>query len=408
VSNSDKTCYLFTNSFPYGEDENFIARELPFLCQYFKQVSICNLNKSDENLKALPQNVIVKDWFNPSKNSNKNLIFKHWKLISQVFGLELKYHTKHSVKNWKNLLSDFLHQVRRAECLIDELKGQNPKQVVLYSYWMDRWATVLSIVKHYKPQMDFISRTHAFDLYEADNRNGYIKFRRFQLKHIKQVFAVSEHGEKYLKEKYPKYSNRISHAYLGVNNHDLINPIPKNKELIIVSCGSVQDRKRIKEIPAILSHIMVPFKWVHFGDGGEMDLLKNQIQKYHLTHQVELKGHVSNQVFLDYLKKEPISLFLSISRNEGLPYTMMEAISYGIPIFATDAMGCREICTDETGVLLPINFDSIQVATQIENFAQSEMNTEVFRSGIKNFWKENFQAEKNYIEFYKEIEKNHE
>jgi hypothetical protein len=36
------------------------------------------------------------------------------------------------------------------------------------------------------------------------------------------------------------------------------------------------------------------------------------------------------------------------------------------------------------------------------------MNTEVFRSGIKNFWKENFQAEKNYMEFYKEIEKNHE
>lgn len=408
MSNSDKTCYLFTNSFPYGNEENFIEKEIPFLSKYFTNVKIYSLNTSHEMHKSLPSNVSLISWQASLKLSSSRLIFKHWRLLIKVFYQEYKHQPKYTLKSFKGLLSDFLHQIRRAESVIIELKKHDNSSLVLYSYWMDRWATVLSIVKYYKPQMDFISRTHAFDLYEADNRNRYIKFRRFQLKHIKQVFAVSEHGEKYLKEKYPKYSNRISHAYLGVNNHDLINPIPKNKELIIVSCGSVQDRKRIKEIPAILSHIMVPFKWVHFGDGGEMDLLKNQIQKYHLTHQVELKGHVSNQVFLDYLKNEPISLFLSISRNEGLPYTMMEAISYGIPIFATDAMGCREICTEETGVLLPINFDSIQVASQIENFAQSEMNTEVFRSGIKNFWKENFQAEKNYIEFYKEIEKNHE
>jgi glycosyltransferase involved in cell wall biosynthesis len=403
VSNSNKTCILFTNSFPYGDDENFIEKEVPFLSKYFDHVKIYSLTTSHEMRKVLTTNVSVINWQASFKLSSRKLIFKHWCLLIKVFYQEFKHQPKHTLKSFRGLLSDFLQQIRRAESMINELKKYDNSTLVLYSYWMDRWATVLSIVKYYQPQMDFISRSHAFDLYEADNRNGYIKFRRFQLKYIKQVFAVSKHGANYLKEKYPKYSNSFSHAYLGVNNHDLINPIPKIKELIIVSCGSVQDRKRIKEIPAILSHIKVPFKWVHFGDGDEMNLLKNQIQKYHLTHQVELKGHVSNQVFLDYLKNEPITLFLSISRNEGLPYTMMEAISYGIPLFATDAMGCREICTESTGVLLPINFANEEVALQIENFYHSEMNSVEFRKGVKDFWKQNFEAENNYFEFYKLI-----
>jgi nucleoside-diphosphate-sugar epimerase len=37
------------------------------------------------------------------------------------------------------------------------------------------------------------------------------------------------------------------------------------------------------------------------------------------------------------------------------------------------------------------------------SFASSAKNTGVFRAGVKAFWKQNFEAEKNYFEFYKLI-----
>ncbi|MDP2175507.1 MAG: glycosyltransferase [Bacteroidota bacterium] len=404
MSKSEKTCILFTNSFPYGHDENFIEKEVPFLSKYFEKVEIYSLNTSHETPKVLPSNVSMISWQASFKFSSRQLIIKHWILLIKVFYQEFKHQPKHTLSSFRGLLSDFLHQIRRAESMINALKKYDISSLVLYSYWMDRWASVLSIVKHYHPQFDFISRAHAFDLYEEDNRNAYIKFRKFQFQNIKHVYTVSHHGEDYLKLKYPQWGSKISTAYLGVIQHDFVNAMPDDKELKIVSCGSVQDRKRIKEIPQILSQLNTPFHWIHFGDGGEMDLLISNIKKHQIEDKVTLMGHVQNDVFLSYLKNEPVSFFLSLSRNEGLPYTMMEAISFGIPIIATDAMGCREICTVQTGILLPLNDDSKSVSQAIEKFAQSTLNTEAFRTGVKNFWKENFEAENNNFKFYKKIE----
>jgi hypothetical protein len=42
-----------------------------------------------------------------------------------------------------------------------------------------------------------------------------------------------------------------------------------------------------------------------------------------------------------------------------------------------------------------------QVASIISDFKSSEKNTERFRKGVRKFWEENFNADKNYIEFFK-------
>lgn len=306
-------------------------------------------------------------------------------------------------KNVKGLSSGLLQQFYRAEVLHDNFLNENMKDVVLYSYWFDRWVTILGVLKLQQKISSFISRAHAFDLYEEDNINGIINFRKFQLKTITKVFAVSKDGADYLSRKYPNHISKFEYAWLGSKSHLNYNPFSPDM-LTIVSCGSVQDRKRIKEIPAILKNIKVSYKWVHFGDGNEMELLKSNIKVKKTQENVELKGHVPNYQFIEYLKSHPITFFFSISRNEGLPFTMLEAISYGIPIIATDAMGCRELVNEQTGVLIPINFTAEKLASQIEAFYQSDMNTERFRAGVKRFWKEHFEAEKNYMEFYKKIE----
>jgi glycosyltransferase involved in cell wall biosynthesis len=81
--------------------------------------------------------------------------------------------------------------------------------------------------------------------------------------------------------------------------------------------------------------------------------------------------------------------------------SIQEAISFGIPIIATNVGGIHEIVNNRTGILIEKNFDSKKVAEQIEVFITSNKNQEEFRNGVRNFWKENFDAEKVYTEFYK-------
>jgi len=401
--NSNKTCFLFTNSSPYGNDEIFVKNEIPFLTRFFKKVVIFPLNTGKEDEVRENSAFETKYIFNDLAFNSKQVLKENLFLVIRLFLIEFSSHPKQSILKFRNLLSNIVQQIFRAKKLLKELEYLNLSEIVFYSYWMDRWVTILGIVKLLKPEIKIITRAHAFDLYEEDNRNGIIIFRKFQLQSVDKVFAVSNHGKNYLKSKYPKYSNKFECAYLGSQAHHDINIIPNDGKLHIVSCGSVQDRKRIKEIPEILSHLKQPFLWTHFGDGEEMELLKANILKYKIKDYVVLKGHVSNQDFLSFLKEEKCSLFLSVSRNEGLPYSIIEAISYGLPVFATDAMGCREIANDITGETLLFNFDHQLIALKIENFMASEKNNENYRKTIQNYHHLNFNNQINYNKFYKEI-----
>lgn len=81
----------------------------------------------------------------------------------------------------------------------------------------------------------------------------------------------------------------------------------------------------------------------------------------------------------------------------------MEAISFGIPIIATNVGGSSEIASKHTGVL-------IQENPQIEDIKESIIHTLLhksrdlsFRKEIYTFWLRKFNAKDNYIEFTKDI-----
>jgi glycosyltransferase involved in cell wall biosynthesis len=53
---------------------------------------------------------------------------------------------------------------------------------------------------------------------------------------------------------------------------------------------------------------------------------------------------------------DQFSLFVLLSRYEGMPYALMEAMAAGLPCVVTDAVGNRDIVTDEeTGLLVPVD-----------------------------------------------------
>jgi len=112
---------------------------------------------------------------------------------------------------------------------------------------------------------------------------------------------------------------------------------------------------------------------------------------------------MSNEEILAFYKETPIDLFISLSEAEGVPVSMMEAISYSIPILSTDVGGCKEIVIEETGILIPLHTEMSKVAKIIKEFKDSPRNTSEFRKGVRKFWDNNFNVKKNYTSLFETI-----
>ena len=79
---------------------------------------------------------------------------------------------------------------------------------------------------------------------------------------------------------------------------------------------------------------------------------------------------------------------------------MMEAISYGIPVLATNVGVVSEIVTPRTGKLINKNYTQTEFNNELMYVLE---NVQKYSKTAISFFEENYNAEKNYKLFYKEI-----
>ncbi len=258
-----------------------------------------------------------------------------------------------------------------------------------------------------------VARAHSGDLYEdhVSIRNS-ILLRHYQLKWLDAVHPISEMGDEYLKARYPSCRATIRAFYLGTEDPGCFNPQPTD-EFVLVSCATFRHHKRIHRIAEALLHVRKPVTWVHFGDErlGQNDpamaeymLIRERLLTLPHVRFVPM-GYRANADVMEFYKTNSVSLFISLSRYEGIPVSMMEAISFGIPVLSTDVGGCREIVNERTGMLIPLDTSVEEVARIIEGFGQTRFVTSKTRAEVRGYWQEKFNAERNYREFFDGIER---
>lgn len=86
----------------------------------------------------------------------------------------------------------------------------------------------------------------------------------------------------------------------------------------------------------------------------DLEDVKTMISKYHLEDVVELLPWLNHEETLQYVKN---SLFyLTVARYEGLPLAVLEAMSLGKCIVASDVVGNKDCVKDGyNGRLLPLD-----------------------------------------------------
>ena len=392
--------YLFTEKFPYGKHETFLENELPFLSEKFEQIIIISLYKQND-LRKMPHNVDI--WqailaFNP-KNKKKLLLSGIFNFSPFLFAIkEFFYKKVYSDKNriWNFFTSLLMFRAIFAnkklwQRLFNEIKEEDK----LYFYWGDKSALIIPFLKKNIENKIYV-RFHGSDLYEK--AKGYIPFRKYLLPEIDRLIPISENGKDYLMDNYSYVdSKKIFVSRLGVFDNGLNANKKDGKVFHLLSCSNVIPLKRIHLIIEALRLIDFKIRWTHIGTGKLYDEITNTVKLLPANVNVNLLGLLCNREVLDYYRQNHIDLFINVSESEGVPVSIMEALSFGVPTIATNVGGTSEIVDNNVGKLLDVNVSAQEIANSIKLFATTDPF--LFRKNARDRWNERSNAEKNYREF---------
>lgn len=402
---------FITNYFPFGYGEVFIEPEFRYLKDNFEKIIIISQDVDGPRTRPVPDHIILRR-HNPVSGLIDYLklplliIFNSLnilRLIKAEFEFRNKTGERISPGKFRWLLKRIIKALQLKSFIVRALHSENIKEnIVFYSYWLKTGAHAISLLKY--PGSIKISRAHRIDLREEETDQKYLPLLKTCADNLDAIFFISENGKRYLTKKFGYDSPKFRLSYLGVENSFKPGLSGQTDNFVIVSCSSLVPVKRIDLIINSLALIKTGKRidWLHFGDGTLKDDLVALAGKCLSNTRIsyEFMGFYPNKKLLEFYNTTRVDLFLNTSITEGIPVSIMEAQSAGIPVIATNVGGVSEIVVDGTGYLIAPDIKPEQLAGLISayiNLPQTEISK--LRSKAFQNWKANYNAEKNYRKF---------
>jgi len=416
--NGLKRCLiLITSSYPFLTQESFLESEIPYLQKGFDKIITLaiDIGKDAKKMRATPENA---DCYNiaTQKKVISRTESKIFGAVNYLKGSDYSDEDRDADNFKRKMFLEYFsaraeREYKMCRRILDKYDFSQYDSITVYSYWFFVAALIGVKIKEELSKkcskVKLISRAHGYDVYENVNALNYLPLRPYLLNKVDALFPCSINGEEHIKKKYPVFDFKIKHSYLGTPDAGT-NKASENG-LHIVSCSRAVPLKRIDKIAKGLALLkdsgIENLKWTHIGDGPELDRVKKIADEKLGFMAVDFKGNMSNTDVLKFYRKTPIDLFINVSNTEGLPISIMEAISFGIPVVATDVGGVSEIVKNNyNGRLLDVDFSDNDFAHRIRRFySASQEDKQKFRQNAREYWEQNFNADKNYSEFTEKI-----
>lgn len=403
---TSKTLVLLTAEFPYGNGETFLETEIQYLAQAFTQVIVISNAENRNTIRTLPAN--CKTIYLSRKVSTFEkiislififhpLVLKEIQIIRNIYKLPIN-------KARLATMLIALYQAKRIKKFILKKMIKNESSpFVLYSYWCDEAALGIALVKRNKPHLKCVSRIHGWDVFFERSAVSYLPFRSFISKNLNSIYSISQTGIDYASKSWQVNTQNFKLSRLGVSIQSII-PSFQNPVFTIVSCSSLIPLKRVHLIAEALAHLnnKIKIRWIHIGDGPERKRLESIIKKYPSTINVILMGQVKHQEVMSIYHQYLPHIFINVSETEGIPVSIMEAMSMGIPVIATDVGGNHEIVNNENGWLIQANITENDLTRLIENIYYTQSYLDKQKKAYQT-WNEQYNATVNYKQFVNEI-----
>lgn len=403
MMNSFDEIIIFTQGFPFGKSEIFLETEITTLSTVFKKVTIVSKVEVPLDKREVPKNceVIV-------LNNKRVSVWHLFKLINVEICKEFWsiLFQKNFYKKLRELVSQLLKSY--GSYLFIKNRVSSTSKCVVYSYWLDESSLSFSFICDKLPNSLFVSRAHAWDLYQERNRWGYLPLKSFIAKKMSGIFFISNHGIDYFRNTYEVNVQRLFLSRLGTKksmNYQGLPPINNSDTLHIVSCSVIIPIKRLSLIIEALSILPVRYSWTHIGFGECQDAILAEAKSKLDNNSFTFLGYLKNESVLEYYKSNKIDFLLNTSTTEGVPVSMMEAMSCGIPCIGTNVGAVSEIIEDnKNGFLMTANPTPKEVSSFIMRYKKlSTSEKQKMKNNAYKTWENKFNAEKNYSDFISRV-----
>ena len=209
--------------------------------------------------------------------------------------------------------------------------------------------------------------SESFDEFQVKNYGFSISFqkkvRSFSIKKSDIVVTPSQHLKNFILNL--GFKNKIEIINNGVFIPEENTNIFTNDQINITIVSRLVSHKNIEKIIKAISDLNSPLINLNIiGDGPEL----NQLQKISLE-----SNNKDNIIFHGKLNRDDINhiflksdIYIQASNYEGLPHSLLEAMSYGIPVLCTPVGECKEILGNEDrGYILDLPVSKNNIKSKI-------------------------------------------
>lgn len=290
----------------------------------------------------------------------------------------------------------------------------DPSDTLFYTFWFDFATTGLALLAD-RYDITAVSRAHGYDIREE--RSPWL--RELTLDRIAGLYAACDASAGSLRARWPGYASRIHTARLGSRA-----PLPmrggmlsEDMPLTIMSCSRPVGLKRVECVARLVSFLAAEcaprrVRWIHVG--GDADGLRDRCAAIASGETIEFRwaGQLSNDAVHRLYASETVHWHVLLSSAEGgVPVSVGEAMSYGIPVAATSVGGVGELVTDGvSGLLIPPDITGAAsdrllsgAASRIAAVTADRSHYMMMRGAARQAWAERYDAARLRGEFIERI-----
>ena len=203
-----------------------------------------------------------------------------------------------------------------------------------------------------------------FDEFQVKNYGFSIslqkKVRNFSIKNSDIVITPSQHLKNFILNL--GFKNKIETIHNGITIPEESAKKFTNDQTNITIVSRLVTHKNIEKIIAAISDLNNSLiKLNIIGDGPELDQLQSIASRSNNKENVIFHGKLHRDDINSIFLKSDI--YVQASNYEGLPHSLLEAMSYGIPVLCTPVGECKELLGNEDRgyeLDLPVSKDNIK------------------------------------------------
>lgn len=259
----------------------------------------------------------------------------------------------------------------------------------------------------------------AFDEFQHNSHSLHLEIAKFSrgwtARKVDLVITPSKHLKHVVNNWGVKREN-IKVIYNGTNINSLdIKKGTNSAKIQLLTVGRLAPFKNIDRIILSLNELKsekFDFNLTIAGDGPERNNLESIVRENNLTNKVRFTGQLVEKDLNKIYKNSDI--YIQASGYEGLPHTLLEAISYNLSIISTPIGGTNEILEDNTNGwtidLVEGKFPSeTDIANKINYILENKKEDFEKKELARNLLMNRFNKEENfnlYVEIIEEKIKN--